>query len=120
MAYGQPTAGVVHRLRLDLLSGAGCGCAAAGHDGRAGARVASEIALYTAETVARPDETLLVAVSRSGTTTETEAALEKFRQIGGKATWGVTCYPQTPIGEETDLVLLAEAAREESVAQTFV
>jgi len=79
---------------------------------------ASEIALYTAETVARPDETLLVAVSRSGTTTETEAALEKFRQIGGKATWGVTCYPQTPIGEETDLVLLAEAAQEESVAQT--
>ncbi len=28
------------------------------------------------ETVARPDETLLVAVSRSGTTTETEAARE--------------------------------------------
>ena len=79
---------------------------------------ASEIALQTPETVARPEETLLVAVSRSGTTTETAAALTKFRQVGGKAIWGITCYPHTPVGEETDLVLLAEAAQEESVAQT--
>lgn len=79
---------------------------------------ASEIALYTQETVSHPEETLLIAVSRSGTTTETAAAMTKFRRIGGKAVWGITCYPQTPVGEETDLALLAEAAQEESVAQT--
>ncbi len=79
---------------------------------------ASEIALQTPQTLARAEETLLIAVSRSGTTTETAAALSKFRQAGGRAIWGITCYPHTPVGEETDLVLLAEAAQEESVAQT--
>ena len=65
-----------------------------------------------------PEDTLLVTVSRSGTTTETAAAIDRFRQLGGKAVWGMTCYPETPVGQETDFVLLAEAAQEESVAQT--
>ena len=79
---------------------------------------ASEIVLFPNETIARPEETLLVAVSRSGTTTETAAAISRFRQLGGKAIWGITCYPETPVSQETDFVLLADAAQEESVAQT--
>ena len=79
---------------------------------------ASEIVLFPGETISRPEDTLLVAVSRSGTTTETAAALTRFRQLGGKAIWGITCYPETPVGQETDFVMLAEAAQEESVAQT--
>jgi glutamine---fructose-6-phosphate transaminase (isomerizing) len=79
---------------------------------------ASEIVLFPGETISQQEDTLLVAVSRSGTTTETAAALTRFRQLGGKAIWGITCYPETPVGEETDFVMLAEAAQEESVAQT--
>lgn len=79
---------------------------------------ASEIVFFPDATVAAPEDTLLVTVSRSGTTTETAAAIDRFRQLGGKAVWGVTCYPGTPVGQETDFVLLAEAAQEESVAQT--
>jgi glucosamine--fructose-6-phosphate aminotransferase (isomerizing) len=79
---------------------------------------ASEIVLFPDETVSNPEETLLVAVSRSGTTTETAAAMTRFRQLGGKAIWGITCYPETPVGQETDFVLLIEAAQEQSVAQT--
>lgn len=79
---------------------------------------ASEIVLFPGETVARAEDTLLVAVSRSGTTTETAAAMTRFRQLGGKAIWGITCYSETPVGTESDFVLLAEPAQEESVAQT--
>lgn len=79
---------------------------------------ASEIVLFPAQTVAAPRETLLVAVSRSGTTSETVAAMAKFRRLGGQAVWGITCHADTPVGQETDLVLLAEAAQEQSIAQT--
>jgi glucosamine--fructose-6-phosphate aminotransferase (isomerizing) len=79
---------------------------------------ASEIVFFPDATVAAPEDTLLVTVSRSGTTTETAAAIDRFRQLGGKAVWGITCYPETPVGQETDFVLLAEAAHEQSVAQT--
>lgn len=79
---------------------------------------ASEIVLFPDETVSNAEETLLVAVSRSGTTTETAAAITRFRELGGRAAWGITCYPDTPVGKETDFVLTAEEAQEESVAQT--
>jgi glucosamine--fructose-6-phosphate aminotransferase (isomerizing) len=79
---------------------------------------ASEIVLFPDETLSQPQDTLLIAVSRSGTTTETAAAMSRFRQLGGNTIWGVTCYPDTPVATETDFALLAEAAQETSVAQT--
>ncbi len=79
---------------------------------------ASELLLFTSQVVADPGRTLLVAVSRSGTTTETLAAMGKFRQLDGLATWGITCYPGTPVAQETELALIAEAAQEQSIAQT--
>lgn len=78
---------------------------------------ASEILFYD-DTVPDPATTLLVAVSRSGTTTETLAAIDRFRERDGAAVWVVTCYPESPMAAGADLVLPATAAREESVAQT--
>ena len=80
---------------------------------------ASEIVLYPNQVLYRPEETLLLAISRSGTTTETAAAMDKFRSLGGKAVWGITCYPDTPVGQESDFVLLTDMAQETSIAQTL-
>ncbi len=80
---------------------------------------ASEIALFPNQVLYRPEETLLLAISRSGTTTETAAAMDKFRSLGGKAIWGITCYPDTPVAEESDFVLLTDMAQEQSIAQTL-
>ena len=80
---------------------------------------ASEIAQFSSQVLHRPEETLLLAISRSGTTTETAAAMDKFRALGGKAVWGITCYPDTPVGQESDFVLLTDMAQEQSIAQTL-
>lgn len=79
---------------------------------------ASEIVLFTNQTLSEPAQTLLIAISRSGTTTETLAAIAKFRQLGGRGVWGITCYPQSDLVQEAELNLLAEAAQEQSMAQT--
>jgi len=78
---------------------------------------ASEI-LFFDGALPDPAATLLIAVSRSGTTTETLAAIDHFRARGGAAVWVVTCYPESPLAAAADMVLPAVAAREESVAQT--
>lgn len=78
----------------------------------------SEVILFPALTLTAPADTLLVTISRSGTTTETLIAIEKFKQIGGKAVWGITCYPDSPQAQACDLVLPAVAGQEKSVAQT--
>jgi glutamine---fructose-6-phosphate transaminase (isomerizing) len=79
---------------------------------------ASEIVLFTHQALTEPAQTLMVAISRSGTTTETLAAIAKFRQLGGRGVWAITCYPQVALTQEAELTLLAEAAQEQSLAQT--
>jgi glucosamine--fructose-6-phosphate aminotransferase (isomerizing) len=78
----------------------------------------SELLLFIDQIVTQPDQTLLVAISRSGITTETLSAINRFRQAGGAAVWGITCYPKQTLAQVADLVLVAEAAQEQSVAQT--
>ena len=85
---------------------------------RARACPASELLLASETVLTNPAKTVLVAVSRSGTTTETVTAVSQFRQQGGAAVWTITCYPETPLAEAADCVLLAAAAQEQSVAQT--
>jgi glucosamine--fructose-6-phosphate aminotransferase (isomerizing) len=80
---------------------------------------ASEIVLFPNQVLYRPEQTLLLAISRSGTTTETAAAMDQFRSLGGKAVWGITCYEDTPVGQESDFVLLTDMAQEQSIAQTL-
>jgi glutamine---fructose-6-phosphate transaminase (isomerizing) len=79
---------------------------------------ASEIVLFPELTLTDPARTLLLTVSRSGTTTETLEAVKRFRSQGGRAVWGITCYPQSDLGLICDQLLVAEAAQEESIAQT--
>ena len=63
-------------------------------------------------------QTLLLAVSRSGATTETLRALERFRETTGGPVLAVTCYPESPLAWQADLTLVAPDAQEQSVAQT--
>lgn len=78
----------------------------------------SELILFPEQTVADTDRTLLVAISRSGTTTETLQAVSQFRKMGGRAVWVISCYPESELAQGGDLTLLASAAHEQSVAQT--
>jgi len=78
----------------------------------------SELVLFGPQVLIDPHHTLLVAVSRSGTTTETLIAMERFRRLSGQAIWSITCHPDSPLAKAADLVLPAEAAQEHSIAQT--
>jgi glucosamine--fructose-6-phosphate aminotransferase (isomerizing) len=61
----------------------------------------------------------LLTISRSGTTTETQWAVEHFRKRNphGKVVT-ITTQPESPLAKVSDLVLSAAAAQEQSVAQT--
>jgi glucosamine--fructose-6-phosphate aminotransferase (isomerizing) len=80
---------------------------------------ASELLLYPAGVFPREDgRTLLVAVSRSGTTTETLRAIEAFRAAGRGHVIVISNYPDTPMATLGQVNLIIPAGREESVAQT--
>ncbi len=79
---------------------------------------ASELWFYP-DAVLRPeDRTLLVAISRSGTTTETLYAMEAFKARRAPHILVITCYPDTPMAKASRLVMAAPAAQEQSIAQT--
>lgn len=64
------------------------------------------------------ERTLLVAVSRSGETTETLRACETFRRNGNGAILTLSCYPGRALTTLGDLNLVFPSIQEESVAQT--
>jgi glutamine---fructose-6-phosphate transaminase (isomerizing) len=78
---------------------------------------AAEI-VYFGDTLPKADVNLL-AISRSGTTTETLWAVEQFRKAcpTGKVV-SITTQPESPLATASDLVLSAAPALELSVAQT--
>lgn len=61
----------------------------------------------------------LLTISRSGTTTETLWAVDRYRKNHphGKVV-SITTQPESPLAKASDLVLSADAAQEQSVAQT--
>ncbi len=63
-------------------------------------------------------KTLLVAVSRSGRTTETLHALEFFLQSGLGDALTITCYADSPLAEMTPITFATSAGQEKSIAQT--
>lgn len=79
---------------------------------------ASEIWLDPAGVFATNQKVLLVAVSRSGTTTETINAIEKFKELQLGSVLTLTCYPGRKMPSMGDLNILFPMAQEESVAQT--
>jgi glucosamine--fructose-6-phosphate aminotransferase (isomerizing) len=78
---------------------------------------ASEI-VFGPDTVPDVAGTVLLAISRSGTTSETLAAVQRFRSMGGAGVVVVTNYPEQTLAAGADVVLAAPDGREESVAQT--
>jgi glucosamine--fructose-6-phosphate aminotransferase (isomerizing) len=79
---------------------------------------ASEI-MMNPEAWLRPEaHSLLVAISRSGKTSETLRAVKAFRDGGYGDTAAITCYPRNPLGKLTPHVLGMTYCQEESVAQT--
>lgn len=62
--------------------------------------------------------TLLVAVSRSGSTTETVRAVEQFKKQKRGPVVTITNYGQEPLAGLADVPLVIEKGQEESVAQT--
>ncbi|PWH17340.1 MAG: SIS domain-containing protein [Anaerolineae bacterium] len=63
-------------------------------------------------------KTLLVAVSRSGSTTETVRAVEAFKALDGGKVLSLTNYSDQPLVEMADLALVIDKGQENSVAQT--
>jgi glucosamine--fructose-6-phosphate aminotransferase (isomerizing) len=66
-----------------------------------------------------PGDVNLLTISRSGTTTETLWAVDRFQKNHphGKVV-SITTQPESPLAKASDLVLSADAAQEQSVAQT--
>ncbi len=63
-------------------------------------------------------ETLLVAVSRSGSTSETVRAVQQFRQLRAGPVIVVTNYGDQPLAGLADVALVIQRGQERSVAQT--
>jgi glucosamine--fructose-6-phosphate aminotransferase (isomerizing) len=78
----------------------------------------SEVWFYQPNAYSTHQRHLLVAVSRSGESTETVRAVEAFRQRGHGEVMTLSCYPDAPLATMGDLNLIFTAAQEESVAQT--
>jgi glucosamine--fructose-6-phosphate aminotransferase (isomerizing) len=63
-------------------------------------------------------KTLLVAVSRSGETTETLNACESFKAAGRGTVLTLSCYPDYPLTKMGDINLVFPSGQERSIAQT--
>lgn len=61
---------------------------------------------------------LLVAVSRSGSTTETIKAIQQYQTRYDQQPVVISCYPDNPMVNSSPYVLLTKDAEEKSVAQT--
>jgi len=97
-------AGLVARYQLEELAGIPCT-----------AEVASE---YRYRNPVVPDNTLFVAISQSGETADTLAALRHAREAGYLATLAICNVPESSIVREADLVLMTRAGLEIGVAST--
>ncbi len=78
---------------------------------------ASELWLYPDSSYTR-EAALLVAVSRSGETTETLQACEAFRGEGRGELVTLSCYDEMPLARMGALNLVLPSGQEQSVAQT--
>ncbi len=79
---------------------------------------ASELWLSPASSYARQGKTLLVAVSRSGSTTETVRACEAFKRDGRGDLVTLSCYPDQPLAQLGALNVVLPSGQEDSVVQT--
>jgi len=78
----------------------------------------SELLLNPQTVLGRSARTLLVAVSRSGSTSETVRVVEKFKEQKRGPVLAITNYGDQPLAGLADVAVVIEKGREESVAQT--
>ncbi len=79
---------------------------------------ASELWLSPPSSYARQGKTLLVAVSRSGSTTETVRACEAFKRADRGELVTLSCYPDQPLAQLGTLNLVLTSGQEDSLVQT--
>ncbi len=79
---------------------------------------ASELWLAPASSYARRGRTLLVAISRSGSTTETVRACEAFARDGRGDLVTLSCYPDQPLARLGALNIVLSSGQEDSMVQT--
>lgn len=79
---------------------------------------AGELFLYPQTYDPAEVPTLLVAISRSGTTSETISAVRHFQSLKAQPVVGITNYPDSPLAKACDLPIAIPAGQEKSVAQT--
>lgn len=79
---------------------------------------ASELWLAPASSYPAKGRVLLVAISRSGETTETLRAGEAFEAAGRGDLVTLSCYPDMPLAQKGALNLVFPSGQERSVAQT--
>lgn len=77
----------------------------------------SEVYLQTETLLAPGEAPLIVALSRSGETSETILAVEKLRARGSEALT-ISCYEETGLSRASNLTIPIPGGREESFAQT--
>lgn len=77
-----------------------------------------ELLMYPDAAYARPGRILLVAVSRSGATTETLQAVKQFRRQQQGEVVTITNYAERPLASMGEVNLVIPAGEEQSVAQT--
>ncbi len=82
------------------------------------ANTASELMLFPGVNVALRAKTLLVCLSRSGTTRETVEAARLFHEQGNGQVLVVTCQSDSPLAQAADLLIALDAAQEQSRVQT--
>jgi len=85
---------------------------------RARALPASELLLFPHSSLLRKEPALLVAISRSGETTETLRAVQLFKEGYGKEVLAVSCQEESRLMTHASLALMAKEAKERSVVQT--
>jgi glucosamine--fructose-6-phosphate aminotransferase (isomerizing) len=82
------------------------------------AHPSSSVWLYPEMTVNKGSNTLIVAISRSGETTEILKAVEQAERITNAKSITVTCYPESALAKATTFSLIAQQAQEIGLAQT--
>jgi glucosamine--fructose-6-phosphate aminotransferase (isomerizing) len=79
---------------------------------------ASELWLFPENWLLKNRSNVLIAVSRSGTTTETIHALEHFRNQGRGGHLVISCDPDSELAALSDAGVFFPHAKEQSIAQT--
>ena len=82
------------------------------------ANSASELMLFPNVNVSLRPKTLLICVSRSGTTRETVEAARLFKAQGSGQVLVITCQSDSPLAQQADFLLAIDAAQERSRVQT--